>query len=182
MLRKVRVVAGLLLLLCLGCGGGGAAGERFEIYHLERAIGRPGSEGELRCGPPRVACPGVVTQPAPRVFRYAVTASPALTGDDIDRSTVRRATDSATGASLVLVELTPEGTRAFAKVTKEAARVGGRDQGWHHVAVVVGDEIVAFPEIDYDAYPDGIKNAPGIHIVAASAADARELVRRLRGG
>ena len=52
---------------------------------------------------------------------------------------------------------------------------------WHHVAVVVGDEIVAFPEIDYDDYPDGLKDAPGIQIVAVSDADARELVRRLRG-
>jgi hypothetical protein len=66
-------------------------------------------------------------------------------------------------------------------LTREAARVGGRDQAWHHVAVVVGDEIVAFPEIDYDVYPDGFPDAPAIQIVAASDADADELVRRLRG-
>ena len=60
--------------------------------------------------------------------------------------------------------------------------MGGRDLGWHHVAVVVGDEIVAFPEIDYDDYPDGLPHAPAIHIVAASDADARDLIRRLRGG
>ena len=82
----------------------------------------------------------------------------------------------------MVVDLTAEGRKAFAQVTKEAARIGGRDQGWHHVAVVVGDEIVAFPEIDYDDYPDGFTDAPGIQIVAASDADARELVRRLRGG
>ena len=81
----------------------------------------------------------------------------------------------------MVVDLTAEGTQAFARVTREAARIGGRDQGWHHVAVVVGDEIVAFPEIDYDDYPDGFPDAPGIQIVAASDADARELVRRLRG-
>jgi hypothetical protein len=82
----------------------------------------------------------------------------------------------------VVVNLTAEGTRAFARVTKEAARIGGRDQGWHHVAVVVGDEIVAFPEVDYDDFPNGLPDAPGIQIVAASDADARDLVRRLRGG
>jgi hypothetical protein len=176
------VLAGLLLVLCAGCGGDDRDGEPFAIYHLETAIGRPSSEGELRCGPPRVVCPGVVEQPPPRVFRYAVLRAPALTGEDIDRSTVRRASDSETGAPLVVVDLTPEGSKAFARVTKEAARIGGRDQGWHHVAVVVGDEIVAFPEIDYDDYPDGLTNAPGIQIVAASAADARALVRRLRAG
>jgi hypothetical protein len=47
--------------------------------------------------------------------------------------------------------------------------------------VVVGDEIVSFPQIDFDVYPDGIPNAPGIQIAAANDADARELVRRLRG-
>jgi preprotein translocase subunit SecD len=176
------VLAGLLLLLCLGCGGEDHDGERFAIYHLETAIGGPGVVGELRCGPLRVVCPGVVRQPPPHGFRYVVRSAPALTGEDIDRSTARSAADPETGAPLVAVDLTPEGTRAFARVTKEAARVGGRDQAWHHVAVVVGDEIVAFPQVDYDAYPDGITDAPGIQIVAASDADARELVRRLRGG
>jgi preprotein translocase subunit SecD len=176
------VLAGLLLALCAGCGGGDGDGEQFAIYHLETAIGRPKSEGELRCGPPRPVCPGVVEQPPPHLFRYAVLRDPALTGDDIDRASVRRATDSETGAPVVVVNLTAEGTRAFARVTKEAARIGGRDQGWHHVAVVVGDEIVAFPEIDYDDFPNGFPDAPAIQIVAASDADARDLIRRLRGG
>jgi preprotein translocase subunit SecD len=175
------VLAGLLLVLCAGCGGGDRDGEEFAIYHLETSIGGPRSDGELRCGPPRAVCPGVVQQPPPHVSHYAVLRAPALTGDDIDRSNVRRTTDSSTGAPLVVVDLTAAGSRAFARVTKEAARIGGRDQGWHHVAVVVGDEIVAFPEIDYDDHPDGFTNAPGIQIVAASDADARELVRRLRG-
>ena len=175
------VLAGLLLVFGLGCGGNDPDGERFAIYHLETAIGRPGDEGELRCGPPRVACPGVVEQPPPHAFRYEVRTAPAVTGEDIDRSTLRRGTDPATGTPFVAVELTEHGSRAFARLTKEAARVGGRDQGWHHVAVVVGDEIVAFPEIDYDVFPDGITDAPGIQIAAASAADARDLVRRLRG-
>ena len=176
------LLAGLLFLLSLGCGSDDRGGERFGIYHLETAIGRPGSDGELRCGPPRGTCPGVVTQPPPRAFRYPVRASPAVTGEDIDRSTVRRGTDTATGTPVVTVDLTAQGRQAFARLTKEVARVGGRDQGWHHVAVVVGDEIVAFPEIDFDAYPDGFPDAPAIQIVAASDADARDLVRRLRTG
>ena len=175
------VLAGLLLALCAGCGGGDRDGEQFAIYHLETAIGRPGNEGVLRCGPPRVVCPGVVEQPPPHVFHYAVLLKPALTGHDIERSTVRRTTDPSTGAPLVVVDLTAAGSRAFAQVTKEAARIGGRDQGWHHVAVVVGDEIVAFPEVDFDSYPDGFTDAPGIQIVAVSIADARNLVQRLRG-
>ena len=175
------VAVGLLLLLCVGCGGDEDGGDQFRIYHLEAAIGQPASDGELRCGPPRAACPGVLEQPPPGVVHYAVRAAPAVTNDGIERATVRRTTDPATGSPLVIVELTAEGRDAFARVTKRAARVGGRDQAWHHVAVVVGDEIVAFPEIDYDAYPDGFPDAPAIQIAAASDADARDLVRRLRG-
>ncbi|MCA1481669.1 hypothetical protein, partial [Bradyrhizobium sp. NBAIM08] len=70
------VLGGLLLLAGAACDDSGGdddrGGERFAIYHLETAIGPPGDEGELRCGPPRVACPGVVMQPPPRVFRYEV--------------------------------------------------------------------------------------------------------------
>ena len=175
------VLAGLLLLLCVGCGGEDRDDERFEIFHLETAIGPPGNDGELRCGPPRSACPGVVEQPPPRAYRYAVRAAPAVTSEHIDRSTVRRAKDTATGTPFVSVDLTAQGRQAFARLTKEVARVGGRDQGWHHLAVVVGDEIVAFPEIDFDAYPDGFPDAPGIQFFAVNDADARELVRRLRG-
>jgi hypothetical protein len=175
------VLAGLLLLVCVACGGGDSGGERFELYHLETAIGPPGADGELRCGPPRAVCPGVLKQPPPRVYRYDVRAAPAVTGDDIDRASVRRATDLGSGAPVLNVPLTSDGRRAFARLTKEVARTGGRDQGWHHVAVVVGDEIVAFPEIDFDVYPDGIPDAPAIQFPAANAADADDLVERLRG-
>ncbi|HUQ21396.1 MAG TPA: hypothetical protein VM049_00105 [Gaiellaceae bacterium] len=176
------VLAGLLLALGAGCGDGEGKGERFAIYHLETGIGRPKSTGELRCGPPRQVCPGVVEQPPPHLFRYAVLRKPDLTADEIDRSSARATRDPGTGEPLVAVDLTSEGTRAFARVTKEAARIGGRDLGWHHVAFVVGDEIVAFPEVDYDDFPDGFTDAPAIQFVAASQADAEELVRRLRGG
>jgi hypothetical protein len=176
--RASRVLfGGLLLFACVACGGGDHGGERFAIYHLEAAIGPPGATGELRCGPPRAVCPGVLQQPPRRDYHYAVRSAPALTGDDIDRDSVRT-----TSAEQVSLALTSDGSRAFARLTKEVARTGGRDQGWHHVAVVVGDEIVAFPEIDFDVYPDGIADAPGIQITAASAADARDLIERLRGG
>ena len=181
--RASRVLlGGLLLLGCAACGGDGSGGEPFAIYHLEAAVGTPGSHGELRCGPPRPECPGVVKQPPPRVYRYEVTAAPAITEEDIVRDSVRALTDPATGAPVLSVAFTTEGRRAFARLSKEVARTGGRDQGWHHFAVVVGDEIVAFPEIDFDVYPDGFPDAPGVQFPAASGADARELVERLRDG
>lgn len=163
-----------LLLVGAACGGGGD-GESLAVYHLEEAIGPPRGEGELRCGPPR-SCPGVVAQPAPREVRYDVRGPPGLDDSGIDRDRVRAL------GSVVSVPLTAEGTAAFARLTREVARTGGRDQGWHHFAVVVGDEIVAFPEVDFDAYPDGIADAPNVTISAVSPEDALELARRLGGG
>lgn len=176
------VLAGLLLLAGFGCARDDRDSDSFAVYHLETAISGPVEDGELRCGPPRPVCPFVVRQPPPRVFRYTVEEAPAVTAGGIVRSSARSASDPSTGAPVVIVELTAEGREGLGRLTREVARFGARDQGWHHVAVVVGDEIVAFPEIDFDAYPDGIPDAPGIQIAAAGEADARDLVRRLRGG
>jgi hypothetical protein len=174
--RGSTLALGAILLVAAACGGGdGPDGERLAIYHLEESIGRPGDEGELRCGPPRAACPGVVEQPPPRQVRYDARGSPALDESMIDRTGVRVL------GSAVTVPLRADGTAAFARVTREIARTGGRDQGWHHLAIVVGDEIVAFPEVDFDAYPDGIPDASSVSIPAVSPEDARELARRLRG-
>ena len=178
MLRPASHLAlgGLLLLTGVACGGGDRGGERFELYHLETAIGPPGADGELRCGPPRAVCPGVITQRPRTEARYHVLDEPEVEDDGIDRAGIQTL-----GAS-ISIPFTAEGTAAFRRLTREIARHGGRDQGWHHVAVVVGDEIVAFPEVDFDVYPDGFPDAPGIQIAAVSEADARDLVERLRDG
>ena len=168
------LLGGLLALAGFACGGDDR-GESFELYHLETALGPPGAEGELRCGPPR-ACPGIVMQPAPREVRYEVLGPPGLADDGIDRTSAR------TLGQAVSITLTAAGRAAFARLTREVARYGDRDQAWHHLAVVVGDEVVGFPEIDFDAYPNGIADAPGLQIAALSEADARDLVERLRGG
>ncbi len=95
----------------------------------------------------------MLQRPPQHDYHYAVRKAPALTGDDIVRDSVRTSPGTAAGEELVTLELTSDGRLAFARLTKEVARTGGRDQGWHHIAVVVDDEIVAFPEIDFDVYP-----------------------------
>jgi hypothetical protein len=172
------VLAVMLLLVCGACGGDdhGGDGQRLALYHLEIAIGGPGAKGELRCGPPRPVCPGVITQPPPGEVHYELLGAPELEEDAIDRAGVRA------DGSTVSIPFTPDGTAAFARLTREVAHYGARDQGWHHVAVVVGDELVAFPEIDFDKYPDGIAHAPAVQLPASSEEDARDLVERLRGG
>jgi hypothetical protein len=177
MLRNVRtLLAAVLLLTALGCGGGEGDGERFAVYHLELALGPAGEEGELRCGPPRLACPGVVAQPAPIEVRYEVLAEPGLDDSSIDRDEVR-----AEGSQLS-IPLTGAGMEAFAGLSREVARYGERDQAWHHLAVVIGDEVVAFPQVDFDQFPDGFPDSPSLQIAAVDEADARQLVERLRGG
>jgi hypothetical protein len=170
------LLAGMVLLVCAACAGGDGGGESFQLYHLETAIGRPGTTGELRCGPPTPACPGVITQPPPGEVHYPLRGKPGVGDDGIDRAGVRAE------ESVVIVPFTAAGTKAFAALTREVAHYGGRDQGWHHVAAVVGDEIVAFPEVDFDIHPNGIAGAPSLHIAVGSAAAARDLAERLRGG
>ena len=167
------VLGGLLLLAAAACGGEG--GQGFALYHLELAIGPPGANGELHCGPPRPVCPGVITQPPPGEVHYELRAAPAVGEDGIDRAGVRA------HGSTVAIPLTAAGTAAFARLTREVARYGARDQGWHHVAVVIGDEIVAFPEIDFDKYPNGLPNARSLQLSVSSVEDARELAERLGG-
>jgi hypothetical protein len=169
------VLSGLLLLAGVACDADEQSSEPFALYHLEGTIGPPGKHGELRCGPPRPECPGVLQQPPPQVFRYEVRGPPALTDRDVDRAGIHSA------ARAVTVPLTASGRKAFARVTKSAARIGGRDQGWHHVAIVVGDEIVAFPEIDFDVYPNGITDARAVTFEVEDSAGARRVVERLRG-
>ena len=100
--RASRVLlGGLLLLACVACGGGDRGGDEFAIYHLEAAIGPPGTAGELRCGPPRAECPGVLQQPPQHDYHYAVRKAPSLTGDDILRDSVRTIPGTAAGEELV---------------------------------------------------------------------------------
>ena len=100
--RASRVLlGGLLLLACVACGGGDRGGDEFAIYHLEAAIGPPGTAGELRCGPPRAECPGVLQQPPRHDYHYAVRTSPPLTGDDILRDSVRTIPGTAAGEQQV---------------------------------------------------------------------------------
>jgi hypothetical protein len=55
MLRNLKgVLGGLLLLLCLGCGGDEPGGEPFAIYHLETAIGRSAATDPCHGGLSRV--------------------------------------------------------------------------------------------------------------------------------
>ena len=92
-------------------------------------------------------------------------------------------TDPATGGAAVSMPFTDEGRDAFARLT-ERSRPSRRTRSGRGTTspIVVGDEIVAFPEVDFDVYPDGFPDAPGIQIAAVSEADARDLVERLRGG
>jgi hypothetical protein len=181
MLRNVkRITAGLVLAALLaGCGGAGDP-ERLRVYHLEAAIGRPAATGELRCGPPRPACPGVLDPFPRRTHRYAAHLDAAVASGGFELASARR--EQGPDGVVVFVPLTDSGRRAFAAVTRAAARYGGRDQAWHHLAIVVDDEIVAFPEVDFDEFPDGIAAARGIVIPTVGDADARELVKRLRAG
>ena len=116
------VLCGLLLLAGAACGDGDD-GERFALYHLESAIGPPDDEGELHCGPPRTACPGVITQRPRTVARYDVLAEPGLEGEGIDRARSGRL------GVRVSIPFTAKGTEAFGRLTREARPLRGPRPG-----------------------------------------------------
>lgn len=160
-------------LLAGGCGGGDndepeASGPAFAVY-ADDAIGDRADDGPIRCGAPRAACPPNFIQPTGS-YRYEPQGEPALGPEAVAEA--RAAPVEAEW--VVSVDLTTEGARAFSELTRRLAEEGKEAERPRHAAVVVGGEVVAYPEIDYVQYPTGIQTT-AIQFFAADEQDARDL-------
>ena len=166
---------------------------RLEIYDLEaslvRARPRPVPAGTVVVTCSRasaVVCPtpGGGAEPAPgQTFRYLFRHRPALTGEDVERRSVRRSTDPATNAPIVTMALTPDGERAFEALTRRVAVRGSHEGAAQHIAIVLDGALRAFPAIDYRQYPDGFDASAGLQLSGVpSAAEAKRLAVVLRTG
>ena len=182
MLRNVRTLVGILAaLLALGlaaCGGDeepASEGVRFAVYDSEGQLGDRANDGSLRCGPPRALCPPALIEPT-GTYRYEPEGEPAL-----DETAVAGAgVAESEGAPIVTVDLTTEGAQAFQDLTKRIATAGSEAGRTHHVAIVVGDEIVALASVDATNYPEGIQTTQ-IQFFAAGQADAEAIAARING-
>jgi SecD/SecF fusion protein len=122
---------------------------------------------------------------APDPDRYWVLQDdPALSGTDIrdpEQDVDRRFGDK----PIVTFRFSDRGREAFHDVTRAIAQRGQDNAflapGPQHFAIVLDDELVSAPSIDYVAYPDGIDGRLGAEIsgsfTIASAQDLAEILK-----
>lgn len=163
---------------------------RVAFYDWERSVlgprGEPAPEDSSTTGGPDAGRGAAVTKaeaearaaaaPDGRVVRaengggwFALGGEPALT--DADVAGAESMVIQATQHPIVVVELTADGRAAFTELTRElahrGARLGGPGSGieaTQHLAIVIDDQIVAVPFIDFRAAPNGIDGADGAQI------------------
>jgi hypothetical protein len=101
---------------------------------------------------------------------FALGGAPALTNADLEH--LDPAVDEQAQEPVVAIELTAPGQTAFRALTRELAQRGsaraanGVDsmEALQHFAVVLDDQIVSLPFIDFRQAPDGIDGSAGTQI------------------
>jgi preprotein translocase subunit SecD len=135
----------------------------------------PRAEARKRAGPGTVMVraegPDVPGEQSDRW--YVLRDDPALTGEEV--LDPKQSFDQGPGGSgqpIVEFAFTDRGRRAFRALTREIARRGQRNhvpggeplEAVQHFAIVLDDEIVSVPYIDYAANPDGVDAEKGSQI------------------
>jgi len=118
-------------------------------------------------GPPRADG----TEPPEPDRWWVIQDNPALSGTDI-RNPEQNFDQSGGGAPIVTFDFTDEGRNAFQEITARIAQRGvdntlpGVDSssGAQHFAIVLDDELVSSPFIDFNENPDGIDGSTGAQI------------------
>jgi SecD/SecF fusion protein len=134
---------------------------------------------------------GKVTQPSPNSF-YVLNDDPVLNGNDIKNPA--QGFDEGgggTGAPNVNFGFTSNGAKVFERVTKEIAHRGLESQGLgvtkeaaqQHFAVVLDNQVITTPSIDYTKYPEGIDASTGSEISGGfTITSAQNLADELQSG
>ena len=120
---------------------------------------------------------------------FVLGGAPALTNTDLERA--EPAVDEQSQDPIVAIELTAPGKTAFSTLTRELAQRGsaraatGVDsmEAWQHFAVVLDDQIVSMPFINFRQAPDGIDGSAGMHIAGdLTPQTARQIAALLSAG
>jgi SecD/SecF fusion protein len=132
---------------------------------------------------------GKVTQESPNSY-YVLNDNPALNGSNIKNP--RQSFDNGgSGQPNVTFEFDKSGGKTFQKVTKEIAERGQERQlpgvpkaaAVQHFAVVLDNQIITAPFIDYTANPEGIEPANGSQISGGfTITTAQNLADELQSG
>jgi SecD/SecF fusion protein len=117
---------------------------------------------------------------------WVVQDNPALLGTDI-RNPEQNFDQQFGNEPIVRFEFTDRGREAFQEITRAIAH-RGRDNAFRapdpqHFAIVLDDELVSAPSIDYVEYPDGIDGRTGAEISGSFTIDsAQDLAEILKIG
>jgi SecD/SecF fusion protein len=134
---------------------------------------------------------GKVTLKSPNSW-YVIKDDPVLTGADVKNP--QQSFDEGaggTGAPNVTFSFTGQGKNVFERVTKEIAHRGqeaqlpgvGQEAAQQHFAVVLDEQLITTPSIDYTKYPEGIDASNGSQISGGfTVSSARELAAVLGSG
>jgi SecD/SecF fusion protein len=132
---------------------------------------------------------GKVTQPSPESW-YVLNDNPVLNGQEIKNP--RQSFDNGgSGAPNVTFEFDSKGIATFKRVTREIAERGQREQlpgvskevAQQHFAVVLDNQIITAPFIDYTANPEGIDPTTGSQISGGfTLTSAQNLADELQSG
>jgi SecD/SecF fusion protein len=130
---------------------------------------------------------------------YVLNDNPALSGKGIDDP--RQGSfnpqqgllnyGEGTGPSDVTFGFTAQGKTAFERMTKEIAQRGieawvpgvSKEDAQQHYAIVLDEQVISAPSVDYTQYPEGIDATYGSQITGNfTLASARKLADELRSG
>jgi SecD/SecF fusion protein len=120
---------------------------------------------------------------------YVLNDKPVITGADL--LDPEQSKDEFTGAPDVIFGFIAYGKTAFEQVTKEIAHRGlearvpgvSKEEALQHFAVVLDDQLITVPSIDYTKYPEGINASEGSEISGGfTITAARNLANELQSG
>jgi preprotein translocase subunit SecD len=124
--------------------------------------------------------------------RFLLRDRPALTSEDI--ASAEQDFDSISGQPVVAFDFTAEGEEAFEQMTLDVVKRAAAEappgvsperaiDHAGHFAIVLDDEVIALPAIDFLENPDGIDGSKGAQISGAlSIAESQELAEFLEIG
>jgi len=134
---------------------------------------------------------GKVTNPSPNSW-YVLDDNPVLTGSDVRNPA--QTFDNGSGGSgqpVVSFDFSSHGRSVFAQTTKAIAQRGqeaqlpgvSQNQARQHFAVVLDNQLITVPYIDFTANPDGIDASNGSQISGGfTITSAQNLANELQSG
>jgi SecD/SecF fusion protein len=155
----------------------------------------------ITCGSRGDFCPGVGAVSPGTVYFYlfkhdldAEQPVPQMRGDDLKLSGTRADFDPQTGLPIVLMQFTDAGAKKFHDITRAEAQRGrflynqsggqGDPQNYNqNFAIVLDNELITAPSIDFSQYPDGISGGQGAQITGiGSLEEAQQIALVLQTG